>query len=103
MTGAERKTYKEFVIARIEVALQRLHNNPMYMEWSRKQDASGEKVEKLLHKLSKKERIAIRRHYEGEIVRENFELDETYLQGMRDCVQIFSFLNAFHGEVYFNE
>lgn len=103
MTGTECKTYKEFVTARIEVALQRLRNNPMYMDWCSKQNASEEKVDKLLHKLNKKERIAIRRHYEGEIVRENFELDEAYLQGMRDCIQILSFLDAFHREVYFDE
>lgn len=103
MTGAECKTYKEFVTARIEVALQRLHNNPMYMERRSKQNASEEVVENLFQKLNKEDRIAIRRHYEGETVRENFELDEAYLQGMRDCIQILSFLDVFRREVYFDE
>lgn len=103
MTEAEQKTYKVFVTARIETALQRLRSNPKYMEQRSAQELSEENVERLLQKLKKKERIVIRRHYEGEIVRENFELDETYLQGMRDCIQILSFLDVFHREVCFDE
>lgn len=103
MMGTEQRAYKDFVIARIEIALLRLRNNPAYIKRCRQQEKSEEKVDKLLHKLNKRERITIRRHYEGETVKQSFELDETYLQGMRDCVQILSFLNALDTEVRFNE
>ena len=103
MMGTEQRAYKDFVIARTEIALLRLRNNPAYIERCRQQEKSEEKVDKLLHKLNKRGRITIRRHYEGETVKQSFELDETYLQGMRDCIQILSFLNALDTEVRFNE
>lgn len=103
MIEENKRAYKDFVIARIETALLRLRNNPAYIHRCRKQEKSEKKIDKLLHKLKKHERTAIRRYYEGEMVKQNFELDETYLQGMRDCFQIFSFLNVFDTEVHFYE
>ena len=103
MMGTEQSAYKDFVIARTELALLRLRNNPAYIERGRQQEKGEEKVDKLLHKLNKRERNAIRRHYEGETIKQSFELDETYLQGMRDCIQILSFLNALDTEVQFYE
>lgn len=95
MMKAEKNGYNEFIIARIEIALLRLRNNPAYMGRCRQQDKSEGKVERLLHKLNKDERITIRRHFEGQTVKQNFELNETYLQGMRDNIQILSFFNIF--------
>lgn len=103
MMGTGQSAYKDFVIARTELALLRLRNNPAYIERCRQQEKGEEKVDRLLHKLNKRERIAIRRHYEGETIKRSFELDETYLQGMRDCIQILSFLNALDTEVQFYE
>ena len=62
MMGGEQRAYKDFVIARIEFALLRLRNNPAYIERCRQQEKGEEKVDKLLHKLNKRERITIRRH-----------------------------------------
>lgn len=103
MIGAGQCAYKNFVIARIENALTRLRSNPAYMERCHRQEKSEEKIGKLLQKLKKHERITIHRHYEGEMVKQSFELDEVYLQGMRDCMQILSFLNALDTEVQFYE
>lgn len=103
MMGTGQSAYKDFVIARTELALLRLRNNPAYIERCRQQEKGEEKVDKLLHRLNKRERIVIRRHYEGETIKQGFELDETYLQGMRDCIQILSFLNALDTEVQFYE
>ena len=103
MTGATQNPYHEFITERIEVALFRCRDNPAYIERCRQQDKSEEVVDSLLEKLKKKECMVIRRHYEGETVKQNFELDETYLQGMRDCIQILSYLDAFHREVQFYE
>lgn len=95
--------YRVFIMERVEAALFRCRENPAYMERCRQQDASGEVVDGLLKKLKEKERRTICRHYEGEIVKQNFELDETYLQGMRDCIYILSCLDAFQREVQFYE
>lgn len=103
MTDTIQNPYRDFITERIEVALFRCRENPAYIERCRQQNESEEAVDSLLEKLKKKERRTIRRHYEGEIVRENFELDETYLQGMRDCIYILSCLGAFQREVLFNE
>lgn len=103
MTDTTRNPYREFVSERVEIALFRLDDNQAYMERCRQQDASEEVVDSLLEKLKKKERRTIRRHYEGEIVKQNFELNETYIQGMRDCIYILSCLDAFQKEVHIYE
>lgn len=103
MIGTDWKPYQNFIMNRIEVGLQRLRNNPAYLDRCHKQNMSGEAVDMLLLKLDEEERDTIRHHYEGETVKQNFELDETYLQGMRDCVQILSCLGAFQTEVFFYE
>lgn len=103
MRGTEQRGYKDFIITRIDTALLRLRSNPAYRERCSQQERSWERVDKLLHKLKERERIAISRHYEGETVKQSFELDETYLQGMRDCFQILSFLNVLDTDVEFHE
>lgn len=103
MMGTEKRTYKDFVIARIEITLLQFRNNQAYIERCRLQEKNEERIDKLLHKLNKRGRIPIRRYYEGETVKRNFELNETYLQGIRDFAQIFSFLNTLDTEVQFNE
>ncbi len=103
MTGTDWKPYQNLIMNRIEVGLQRLRNNPAYKERCYQQKTSGEAVDRLLLKLDEEERDAIRHHYEGETVKQNFELDETYLQGMRDCVHFLSCLGAFQQEVFFYE
>lgn len=103
MTKELQKTYQDFIIDRIESALIELNDNPAYMARCCQQNESGAVVDRLLHKLKKNERITIRRHYEGETVKESFELDAAYIQGMRDCIGILSFLDAFHTDVHFCE
>lgn len=95
--------YKDFVITRVEAALLFLHNNTAYRERCCQQERSENKVEKILRKLNKHDRTAIHRHYEGETIKESFELDQTYLQGMQDCFKILSLLNAFQTEAQFYE
>lgn len=103
MTGTDWRPYQNLIMNRIEAGLQRLQNNPAYKERCYQQKMSEEAVDGLLLKLDEEERDTIRHHYEGETVKQNFELDETYLQGMRDCVQILSCLGAFQRDVFFYE
>lgn len=95
LSDMERNAYKVFITSRIEVSLQRLKDNPEYNAYCRQQDASGDVVEEILHKLDKDDRITIRRHYEGQTVKENFELDSAYIQGLKDCFRALSCLSAF--------
>lgn len=103
LSDMERNACKAFIISRIEVSLQRVKDNPEYRDYCRQQDASGDVVEELLHKLDKDDRITIRRHYEGQTTKENFELDSAYIQGLKDCFRVLSFLGAFRVEVDLNE
>lgn len=98
MTDSERKILGSFINSRLEIALKRLDENTDYLEQCRQQEKSGEAAEALLHKLEKEERITIRRHYEGETAKTGFELDEAYLQGLRDSIKILAFLGVFSVE-----
>ena len=95
MIENERLMLNTFIDSRLEFALKRLDDNPAYQEQCRQQGESEEVAENILHKLEKHERIAVRRHYEGETAKVCFELDEAYLQGLRDCVKLFAFLEIF--------
>lgn len=95
LSDMERNAYKMFITSRIEVSLQQIKNDPEYREVCRQQDTSGDIVEGLLHKLDKDDRITIQRHYEGQTVKENYELDSAYIQGMKDCFHLLSSLDAF--------
>lgn len=99
LTDMERNAYKAFIISRIEVSLQRVKDNPEYRDYCRQQDASGDIVNELLHKLDKEDRITIQRHYEGQMTKENFELDSAYIQGLKDCLHALSCLDVFHAGV----
>ena len=70
MTDSERQMLDSLIDSRLEIAWKRLDGNAEYLEQCRRQEKSGEAAEELLHKLAKEERIAIRRHYEGETARE---------------------------------
>lgn len=95
LSDMERNAYKMFITSRIEVSLQQLKNNPEYQEYCRQQGASGDVVEELLCKLNEDDRLTIQRHYEGQTVKENYELDNAYIQGVKDCIHALSYLGAF--------
>ena len=98
MTDSEEKILGSLIDSRLEIALQRLDSNISYREQCREQEVSGEAAEELLHKLTKEERIAVRRHYEGETARTGYELNEAYVQGLRDCIRALIFLGAFNAQ-----
>lgn len=99
MTNSERIILNGLIDSRLEIAWKRLDENTAYQEQCREQEKSGERAEELLHKLTKEERITIRRHYEGETAKMSFELNEAYIQGLRDSVKILASLGFFSMEV----
>ena len=94
ITIADRNMFRGFVNSRIELSYRRLKEDPAYLELCDRQEESEDMVEELLHKLEKEERIIIRRHYEGESEREDEELTEAYIQGLRDCIKFLAFLEG---------
>ena len=99
MTDSERIILNGLIDSRLEIAWKRLDENTAYQEQCRQQEKSGEAAEELLHKLEKEERITIRRHYEGETAKTSFELNEAYIQGLRDSMRVLAFLGVFSMEV----
>ena len=95
-----RECYKSLISARLDISLLRVKHNPEYKKICKEQEESREMADTLLHKLPKEERLTIEQHYDGQITKENFELEETYMQGMRDCILFLSSLDGFHREVF---
>jgi len=84
MTNSERKILHEFVSGGLAIIFDRLKDNTRYIEVCEQQNNSEQVADALLHKLEKDERITIRRHYEGEVVKTGIEIDEAYLQALYD-------------------
>lgn len=87
--------WKDFITSRVETSLERVSRNPEYKVLKGEQDKSKRKVDKLLMKLNKKERMIVQEHYENETVIENYELEEAYWQGIRDGIRFLSWLDIF--------
>ena len=63
-----------------------------------KQEVREEKVDKLLRKLKREERLFIQRHYEKQMVIENYELKETYKQGLKDGIRFLIWMDMLQVE-----
>lgn len=92
MTNMTRDALRSLIGAREEVALNRLDNNFEYQKVCDQQEKSEEVVEELLQQFEKLDRITIRRHYESEVHKTNYEIKAAYIQGLRDCFSLFGFL-----------
>lgn len=99
MTDAKRKLLKTLITMREETALNRLKENRHYLELCAQQDETEIKVEELLHRFEKDERLFIRRHYEGETAKQGVELEAVYIQGQRDNAKVLAFLGMLDREV----
>ncbi len=93
-----RECYKNLISARLEISLLHVKHNPEYKKICQKQEESREMTDTLLHKLPKEERLIVERHYDGQIAKENYELEGAYMQGMRDCILFLSNLDVFYRE-----
>ena len=94
MTDSEHKALRQIIFDRLHVIYKQLKYDVQYQEVCEQQRKSEAEAEALLHKLEKSERITIRNHYEGEVNKANIELEEAYIQGLRDCVQALIFLGV---------
>ncbi len=88
-----RACWGDFISSRIDVALERISRNPDYQELQKYQRKSEEEIDKILEKLEEDEQDKIRRHYERQTTVENYELEETYMLGVRDGIRFLMWLD----------
>lgn len=80
---------ESLLTSRIEVILQKISRNPEYIELKLQHETREDEVDKILEKLTREEMLFVRRHYE------NYELKETYKQGIRDGIRFLLGLGIF--------
>ena len=86
---------KMLINARVEFAVLSLkENNPQYADVSQKQEESWKVADEILNRLPREDRLTVTRYYEEEVHRHGFELDASYLQGVRDCVKALMFFGV---------
>ncbi|MCL2055136.1 MAG: hypothetical protein FWG90_11985 [Oscillospiraceae bacterium] len=84
----------ELISERQDTALKRTLKNKEYVDLCNHQKSSEKSIENLYKKhLEKSEQIEIREHYEREIERRSYELNDIYLQGLRDAFKLLLFLS----------
>ena len=82
-----RDSWKNLITSRIDAALERVNrDNSEYIELCQQQEKDERIVDMLLKKLDKEEQDIVRQYYDKEIEKENYELEETYMQGVKDGI-----------------
>lgn len=82
-----RDSWKSLITSRIDAALERVNRkNSEYIELCQQQEKDEKIVDMLLKKLDKEEQAVIRQYYDKEIEKENYELEESYMQGVKDGI-----------------
>lgn len=95
-TNETKKCWESFISSRVDIALERIsRKNQKYIELCEQQEKSQEVVDSLLEKLGENDVLTIRRHYEMETMRQSYEIDEAYMQGMMDAIQFLGGLGVF--------
>ncbi|WFR58806.1 hypothetical protein QA584_06925 [Anaerocolumna sp. AGMB13025] len=98
MKNAAQKTLQALVDLRIEFAISRLKEKPKYMELNEAQKATEAKLEKMLRDSYHKEQIPIDLYFENQSIKEGFEFDEIYYQGLKDCFYLMKLLGVIQEE-----
>lgn len=88
----------DFISSRVDVAMEQVSRNPDYQELKEYQRKSEEEIDEILAKLDEEERDKIIRHYERETTVENYELEETYMLGVKDGIRFLSWLDIFQAK-----
>lgn len=98
-----KECWKSFISSRVDLALERIGRNPEYIELCEQQDKNQETVNSLLEMLGDENALTIRRHYEMENMRQSFEIDEAYMQGVKDAIQFLGGLDIFKVKDWIND
>jgi len=83
---------KMLINDRVEFAILSLKDNDLrYADASLKQEENWKVADEILNRLPREDRLTVTRYYEEEVHIHGFELDASYLQGVRDCVKALMF------------
>lgn len=88
------KILRDFMWERIDLALEKSKQNLRYIERCTQQVESKKLADAVLEKMEKEDRITIRRLYEDETAKNAIEMEEIYIQGLKDCAKLFSVLGV---------
>ena len=91
MENNECNAIKELISSRVNFAILKMKNHSRYQEVCQRQEKEWQSIDVILRKLENDDRRAIIRYYEDEVHKFDFEFDETYLQGIRDCLNVLTF------------
>lgn len=84
----------DFIASRQKIALNRAAKNPEYKEICIRQYKNESKIKDLLeNNLEKDDCIFVLKYYADELSKMVYLDNEIYLQGIRDAVNLFVFLN----------
>lgn len=88
------------ISSRVELALVRISQDPGYQALCREQEEKEERFQKVLEKLSDDEQEMLLRCQERLTEKERYELDEAYMQGVKDCMHMLVEMEVFQNERY---
>ena len=93
-----RACWGDFISSRVDVAMEQISRNPEYREMQDYQRKTEKEIDAILEKLSEEERDAIKRYHERQTTLENYELEETYMLGVKDGIRFLSWLDIFQAK-----
>lgn len=96
--NVSRACWKDFISSRVDVSMERISRKSDYKELQEYQRESEEEIDKILEKLDEEERNKIKRHYERQTTVENYELEETYMLGVKDGIRFLMWLDIFQAK-----
>lgn len=97
-SNVSRACWKDFISSRVDVSMEQISRNPEYKELQEYQRKAEKEIDKILEKLDEEERDKIKRHYERQTTVENYELEETYLLGVKDAIRFLMWLDIFQAK-----
>ena len=85
---------REFIGERMALAMDKAKQDPRYIKYHEQQVKSQQLADAILEKMVKEDRLTIRRSNEDEIASIGLEMEEIYIQGLRDGVKLLSILEV---------
>jgi len=95
MGEIECNALKELISSRVNFAILKMKDkHPRYQEVCKHQEEKWQSIDVILRQLEDDDRRAVLRYYEDEVHRFGFEFDGTYLQGIKDCINVLVFFGV---------
>ena len=89
MTKEELQAYRSYIFERQKVAFDSLAKDAHYQQIQQRQSDNETTVRTLLHGLGDENRRFILKHFEDDDDLSDLESEACYIQGFRDCAQLF--------------